>query len=404
MQTILSIAIKDLTLSLQNHAQTAVAIVMPIVLMVIIGSAIPNGEFILNVDVVNEDNGTLGTSLVQQIENDSLQPCIYGTDSADDCDLKKDDAADDVLVERLENSDTSAAVLIPVNFSSQLQSGEVPTLTYQSNDSLTAPTIVRQSIDTAMSRVASSVIVAEVGRDLLVTDDETVSNEVFTVLYQQAETSWQAPPIIVNSQAANEDSQVGTGVNQSVPGTAAMFVLISMLNGASILVIERQTGTLQRLFSLPVPKYQIVLGKMAGPILYGLVQFTILIIVGQMIGVEWGDQWLAIAVLVFMYVLCTGALGFVLATFVKSEAQASGLAMMMAFTLAPLGGAWWPLEIVPDAMVTIGHISPIAWVMDAFKEIIWFNGDLISILPELGVLGGMTIVLTMIGVWKFSYE
>ena len=404
MQTIISIAIKDLTLSLQNHAQTAVSVVMPIVLMWIIGSAMTSGEVTLNVDVVNDDTGTLGQSLVQQVESDSFRTCVYGTDTIDGCGIDPDTAAQDVLTERLEQGDTAAAVLIPADFSAQLQAGEVPTLTYRSNNDLNAPTAVSQAVNTAMSRVASSVIVADVGRDLLTTVEGDDNNLVFEALYQQAEASWTAPPILIQEKTVNEKSEVGTGVGQSVPGMAAMFVLISMLNGASVLVIERQTGTLQRLFSLPVPKYQIVLGKMVGPILYGLVQFTILIVVGQAMGVEWGNQWLAIAVLVLMYVLCTGALGFALATFVRSEAQASGIAMLMAFTLAPLGGAWWPLEIVPDFMVTLGHISPIAWLMDAFKELIWFNGDLISILPEIGVLGAMTIVLTMIGVWRFSYE
>ncbi len=391
MQTIITIAIKDLMISLQNHAQTAVTIGMPIVLMFIIGSAIPNGDVTLAVDVVNADNGALGQSVINQVASDTLE-------------ITERDKADDDLTQRLEEGDTTAALFIPDDFSAQLQAGEVPTLEYRSNNDLNAPTVVSQAVNTAMSRVASSVIVADVGRDLFA-DDENIDPEVaFAAMYSEAEAMWSAPPIVIEEKAVNEDSNVGSGTEQSVPGTASMFVMISMLNGASVLVIERQTGTLQRLFSLPVPKYQIVIGKMLGPILYGLVQFAILIAVGQLMGVEWGNQWLAIAILVLVYVLCTGALGFVLATFVRSEAQASGLTMLMTFTLAPLGGAWWPLAIVPDFMVTIGHISPIAWLMDAFSDLIWYNGDLISIMPEIGVLSGLTIVLTMIGVWRFSYE
>lgn len=391
MHTIITIAVKDLMISLQNHAQTAVAIAMPIVLMIILGSAIPNGDVTLSVDVINDDSGLLGQSIINQVESDTLE-------------VTERDKADSDLTQRLEEGNTAAALLIPEDFSTQLQAGEVPILEYRSNNDLNAPTVVSQAVNTAMARVASSVIVADVGRDLFADEENIDPDIVFAALYSEAETMWSAPPIVLEEKAVNENSNIGSGSEQSVPGTAAMFVMISMLSGASVLVIERQTGTLQRLFSVPVPKYQIVIGKMLGPILYGLVQFSILIAVGQMIGVQWGDQWLAIGALVLVYVLCTGALGFVLATFVRSESQASGMTMLVTFTLAPLGGAWWPLAIVPDFMRIIGHISPIAWLMDAFTDLIWYNGDFISILPELGVLAGLTIVLTVIGVWRFSYE
>jgi ABC-2 type transport system permease protein len=76
----------------------------------------------------------------------------------------------------------------------------------------------------------------------------------------------------------------------------------------------------------------------------------------------------------------------------------------MGMTLAPLGGAWWPLEIVPDFMKTIGHLSPIAWAMDAFQEMMFYNGGVLDILPMLGVLLIMAAAFFGFGVWRFRYE
>ena len=76
----------------------------------------------------------------------------------------------------------------------------------------------------------------------------------------------------------------------------------------------------------------------------------------------------------------------------------------MGLTLAPLGGAWWPLEIVPDFMQKVGYISPIAWTMDGFTELLYNNGTLVDILPMTGVLIGMAALFTTFEVWRFRYE
>src|SRR5690606_41999788 len=48
---------------------------------------------------------------------------------------------------------------------------------------------------------------------------------------------------------------------------------------------------------------------------------------------------------------------------------------LLGLTFASLGGAWWPLEIVPRYMQQIGHLSPIAWAMDAFRDLLFYQGD-----------------------------
>jgi ABC-2 type transport system permease protein len=107
---------------------------------------------------------------------------------------------------------------------------------------------------------------------------------------------------------------------------------------------------------------------------------------------------------VLTFTLAATALGLALATVVRTSAQAQGISLLMGLTLAPLGGAWWPLEIVPDFMRIIGHISPIAWAMDAFHELMWYDGTLVDILPMLGVLLGMAVVFFAWGALMFKYE
>jgi ABC-2 type transport system permease protein len=105
-----------------------------------------------------------------------------------------------------------------------------------------------------------------------------------------------------------------------------------------------------------------------------------------------------------VFTLAATALGLALATLVRTSEQAGNIALLMAMILAPIGGAWWPMEIVPDVMKTVGHISPTAWAMDAFQEMMFYDGGVIDILPMVGVLLAMAVVFFAFGVWNFEYE
>ncbi len=59
--------------------------------------------------------------------------------------------------------------------------------------------------------------------------------------------------------------------------------------------------------------------------------------------------------------------------------------------------------MVADFMRTIGHLSPVAWVMDGFHHVMWYGGGLAEIAPEIGVLLGAAALFFAIGVRSFRY-
>jgi ABC-2 type transport system permease protein len=105
-----------------------------------------------------------------------------------------------------------------------------------------------------------------------------------------------------------------------------------------------------------------------------------------------------------VFTLCITALTLALATLLRSEAQAGAITLLLTLTLAPLGGAWWPLEIVPDWMQTLGHVSPVAWAMDSYSSLIFFGGTLMNVLPYIGVLAAMAAIFFAFGVARFRIE
>ncbi|MDH3731802.1 MAG: ABC transporter permease, partial [Acidimicrobiia bacterium] len=61
-----------------------------------------------------------------------------------------------------------------------------------------------------------------------------------------------------------------------------------------------------------------------------------------------------------------------------------GMALGLAF--AALGGCMVPFEIFPNWLRSVAHITPHAWAVDAFTEVIQRGGGIGQIGLELAVL------------------
>ena len=64
------------------------------------------------------------------------------------------------------------------------------------------------------------------------------------------------------------------------------------------------------------------------------------------------------------------ALGRALGTFVKTEAQAGGLSMMLGMVMALLGGCWYPIELFPPFVQTAAKVLPTTWAMHGMLDIL----------------------------------
>ena len=200
------------------------------------------------------------------------------------------------------------------------------------------------------------------------------------------------------------DSGLQEGLGQSIPGMGSMFVMLTVFGGMTTLVVEKKQWTLQRIATMPISRGQLLGGKILARFVLGVLQFSVVFIVGIIASIHFGDDLIALLLIMISYTLAVTALSFAVGTRVKNETQASGLSLLLAITLAPLGGAWWPMEIVPDYMSIIGHISPIAWAMDGFNALIFENGDLASVLIPILVLLAIALLSFGLGIWRFRYD
>jgi ABC-2 type transport system permease protein len=350
--------------------------------------------------VANEDNGSLGAALVESLSADpNLDVVAIAASEAETA---------------VTNDEAIAALIIPADFSEQLADGRQPALDFYSDPAdVQEVQPVEQAVLSAASQLGGAVTAASLSRDVaaelgLFAQDVTEA-DYFAAAVAEAQTAWQNPPTAVQ---VNEDEIVVTadnvipqGINQSSPGMMAMFATFTMVGGAVVLLEERQAGTLRRLLVMPIRKSTILLGKLLGIHVSGIIQTLILILFGALaFGVPWGSAPLALAVMVVAFSLAITALGLMFAALTKTLAQANALSTIVVLSIAALGGAWWPLDIVPGWMQTLGRLSPISWAMDGFHDIITRGLGVTAVLPEAGILLAFTAVFLAVGVWRFRYE
>jgi ABC-2 type transport system permease protein len=406
LQNILAVARLHIKLVVTNRSVFIFSLIMPLLFTALMGKARIAGtadrEGHKSILVVDEDGRELSSRLIAVLKKDeSWQVQIANRQSLQDA---------------LKRGQTNAGLIISPGFTAACLLGETPALEVVSPEPATgASQTAVQFLDNTATRFAKSVNDARAtaqgveqqakSNGAAPQTDETRLQRLLDSLNRSE--SLGAAPVVASSHAIEDPArQVGSGgVNQSSPGMLVMFSLLFMVSGTNILIMERRRGTLRRLLVMPVSKFSILMGKLLGIYVTGVVQMTLLIVAGAVFfKVNWGRSPIALALMVLSFAFVATSLGILLATVARTVAQADALASLVVMTISALGGAWWPLDDVPRWIRILGHTFPTAWAMDGFQDIIIRGQSLTAVLPEIAVLMVFTLVFLTFGLWRFRYE
>ncbi|HEY5428402.1 MAG TPA: ABC transporter permease, partial [Solirubrobacteraceae bacterium] len=108
------------------------------------------------------------------------------------------------------------------------------------------------------------------------------------------------------------------------------------------------------------------------------------------------------AVILSFCLVGTGA-AVLVGSLCQTEEQARPVAFLLGLGLAALGGSMAPLEVFPATARAIAHVTPHAWANDAFSKLLKHGGDLITVLPQIGVLLGFAALATTVAVWRLRH-
>jgi ABC-2 type transport system permease protein len=397
MKKILAIAWKDTLMRFTGWSEWLFFLILPIVFtLVLAGGTGGSTDSRVRLVVVDQANSPLSANLLAALENSqAVRPDLMPLAQADD---------------QFSQRTASAVLTIPANFDlAHLEQGSIPLDLRQQPNNMDAM-VAQRAVMSVISRVSSaadianqSVTRAEQIRPFASAADR---QSYFNDALQQAQALLsEAPGRITELKGNTLDPVPYNPRTNSSAGQLITWVFIPLIGISGMFAYERQKGTLRRLLTTPTRKSTYLLGTIFGQVLTALVQMLLLILFGIFVmKLNWGSQPLALGVMMVTSALAAAALGTTLGTFVKTEAQASGLSLMAGMVMALLGGCWYPLEMFPQVVQNIVKVLPTTWAMRGLLDIVLRGQGFAAILPVAGILFGFAAVFFGIGIWRFKYE
>lgn len=193
------------------------------------------------------------------------------------------------------------------------------------------------------------------------------------------------------------------GIGQFSVGAAqqvVLFVFLTALTGSAALIQSRQLGVTDRMLTTPTSVAEVIAGMGTGRFLVGVFQGLYIIVVTLVaFGVDWGDPLGWVPLLLALSATGAGA-AMLLGSLFSNDQQAGGFSVLIGLGMAAMGGAMLPLELFSPTMRTVAHVTPHAWAVDGFADLVYRGGSFQDVMKEVGILLLYAAVLLGIASWR----
>ncbi|HEU4320066.1 MAG TPA: ABC transporter permease [Acidimicrobiia bacterium] len=375
-----AIGMSNIKRMIRERSNIFFVFIFPIAIILLIGAQFGGGVNQV-VGVYAADDGSIATAVVEALEG------------IDDIDVRSY-AGEDELITAVEEGAAQAGVSLPAAMEDTAAAGEPVEIGYVSRTDGTGPqlqAVVGAVVADVMKPVGAARFAAvETGAPF----DQTLGIAI--------EIAEGAPEIGVQVMAVGESLFPDT-LGQFDLGASSQLVLFTFLTalaGSAALILTRQLGISQRMLSTPTSLGQIVVGESVGRFGTAMVQGVYIIVLTLIIfQVNWGDP-IGATLLLIVFSAVGAAAGVLMGSVFSNDQQASGVGVMLSIGLGALGGCMLPLELFSPTMQQVAHITPHAWALDGYAELVRRGGNTLDILPELGVLVTYAAVLFALAAWR----
>lgn len=381
MGTVLLVARLELRRRLRDRSAIVFAVVAPLVLASILGTAFSGlDDSGIHVDVALADADGTATSATlrdQVFASPELRESITVHPAS-----SPERARWDVEDKRL-----PVAVVIPAGFEAALAGpGPVPDVELIARPGAPiASGFVRAVVDGWLSRVRAGRLAATTAASLgpAAPSDPAALAEIAT------RAATMSPPLDLRNGGVEQDINLAAYFGPSM-GILFLFLALGLM--ARSLLAERRDGTLARLQAAPVHLGQVLAGKAVAIGAAGVASLCLLWLVTSVVfGASWGSP-LPVAALIVATVIAVGGIAAFVSSLAKTETQAEGLTSIVAFVLGLLGGNFFPINELPDGFLRISRLTPNGVALQAFSDLSFQRDGLTDIARPLATLLAIGLV------------
>ncbi len=365
---------KELLLLRRDMHGLALLFAMPVVFIVIMSLALQNqfsSDSSVGVDyyLLAPEQDEVAVEFLRRLEEiDNFHRLPGGADRQ-------------LLLQSVARDDASFLVIVAPEFGERLAEGLQVIDLYASPGAEPARVLMFESrlrdiLGRLYLMIAQQIMLDELGESSLIGDEELDRLLHFQSLY-----------------AEGGERKTPSAVQQNVPAWLlfAMFFIATPISTA--MIHERSQRTMDRLVTMDFPPWMMLLGKMLPYTLINLLQVVLMLLVGvylmPLLGADrlsLGHSPAGLLVISLAASLAAVCYGLLVAQIANTTEQATIFTGVCNIIMAALGGVMVPSFIMPPLMQQLSQLSPMAWGLDGFLEILLRNGGVRDVVPQASAL------------------
>ena len=138
----------------------------------------------------------------------------------------------------------------------------------------------------------------------------------------------------------------------------------------------------------------------------GLIQTAILFAIGKAVlhlSLTASDLP-AVALIALTTIFATTGLGLLIATFGKTMEQIQGMTTMLLLVMGFVSGTLIPRAFLPVSLQRLSYITPHAWALQAYQDVMLRHLPLTATLANLGMVLVFGVVFYLLALSRFKFE
>lgn len=428
MKTILKLFKKDYTLFVKDKVALSLTFIIPVVLIFIFGKVFSNagsGVENLKLGFINSSTAIVAKklekvldttktfALVKTYKDDKGNVIPYDTNIIKNH-IKSGKFSSALIIPEDAYTDTSKSLKLkffydPKNeFEMQLVEGMLQQIIMNQLPEIFNKSMIR-SAETNLGKEKGSSFNSDIARTISKYYNIDTSKILNPDLNQTSDSSNAGAGQFFKNMINIEKQQlVGKDIanpmaTRSVGGWAMMFLLFTITASATSLLDEKKSGVMIRILSAPVTRIHILWSKYLFNMSLGIIQLSVMFLFGFIIfKIDIFSNFANLILIILASSTVCTAFGMLLASIVKTTKQADGWGTFLILMMSAVGGAWFPVSLMPESIQFFSKLTIVYWSVEGFLAVLWRQAGFMDIWHYLAILFGISIVVNLFSIYKFK--
>ncbi len=369
LSRIFAVLSKEFTQLVRDRLTYAMIIGIPVIQLLLFGYAINSDPKHLPTAVLIQDQGQFSRSIMGALQRSEYFDFHYSARSPAE------------MQRLIERGAVQFAITIPGDFTRRVVRRDNPQILVEADASDPAATGPAVAALAALPQYA-------------------LMNDLKGPLAEAATHGTPQPFEVVVQRRYNPENITAYNI---VPGLVATILTITLVMMTALgMTREAERGTMETLLATPLRPLEVMIGKLTPYVLVGIVQATLIITLARILfGVPMSGGWLALIVGLFLFIVGSLSLGFLVSTLARTQLQAMQMAVFYLLPSILLTGFLFPFRGMPQWAQWIGTAVPVTHMLRVVRGSMLKGVGVGDALPSLGALALFVVIVASIAVRKY---